>query len=391
MLDATNKNSNPQDDLYNIDKYRRKKKRKRRTKKLLMIIIIVILIILGFFTIEGIKQKIDSKIVVNSTFPINLKGESPIDLEVIDRNIVLLAKLKDIFYNQSAKKTNEIAHRNINPSIKVKGGRILTYERNGYNLRVDSKDKPIGKLKFDNKILFAEINSNGYVGVVTFEDRFNGALTIYDSHLNQVYKYRENKKYITAFSFIGNKKGILTTQSTKDGKICSVISVLDFKKEKDTVYFEKEFIGETVYKAVYNNGKYFVYTNRAVVILDNKGKQISRYELEGRLINMENIDGRTILFMQNIVDFSKIRLLILDDENNVVSKTDITGKIEDVYYSKDRIVVLTSKDIFKYNYNLKLLETYRNDNAYREVAIIGEQIYGMNDNYLYKVQKEKVE
>lgn len=391
MINRVNRNMNDQDDLYDINKYRKKKKYKQLTKKILIILCIAIVVLLVFFTIEGIKQKVDSHKSEVTTYPINLKGESPVDLEVVDGHVAVLGKSKNIFYTQSAKKSGEIVHRNVNPIVKVSGNRILTYETNGYKVRVDYKDREVGEIELENKILFAEINEDGYVAIVTFEDRFNGALIVYDPSLNQIYKYSENKKYITSFSFVGNKKGILTMQTTQDGKLSSVVRLLDFKKEKDTVILEKQFNGETVYKTNYKNEKIYTFTNRAVVILNNKGKEINRYELEGDLQHIDYINGKSILFVEDVMEFNKVNIIMLDDENEVISNASFSGKIEDVYISDNRIVVLTDENILKYNYELEELEKYENNKGYSEVAIIGEQVYAMNADYLYKVEKEKVE
>lgn len=391
MINKVNRNIGNHNDLYDINKYRRKKKYKQLTKKILVALCILIIALLVFFTIEAIKQKIDSNKSEVTTYPVNLKGESPVDLEIVDGSIAVLGKSKNIFYTQSAKKSGEIVHRNVNPIVKVSGNRILTYETNGYKVRVDYKDREIGEIELENKILFAEINEDGYVAIVTFEDRFNGALIVYDPSLNQIYKYSENKKYITSFSFVGNKNGILTMQTTQDGKLSSVVRMLDFKKEKDTVVLEKQFNGETVYKTNYKNEKIYAFTNRAVVILDEQGKELNRYEIEGDLQHIDYINGKSILFVEDIMEFNKVNIIMLDEENKVVSSTSFSGKIEDVYINNNRIVVLTDENILKYNYELEELEKYDNNKGYSEVVITDEQVYAMNADYLYKVEKEKVE
>lgn len=391
MLNKVNRNTNNQDDIYDIDKYRKKKKMKEWTKKGFIILGIIIAVLLVFFTIEAIKQRIDSQKKHVTTYPINLKGEDPLDLQAVDEDVVVLGKSKNIFFTKSAKRSGEIIHRVINPVVKSNGNKILTYEPNGYNLRVDIKNKKVGELKLDNKILFAEINNDGYIAVVTFEDRFNGTLTVYNSSLNQVYKYSENKKYITSFSFIGNKKGIITMQTTENGKMSSVVRLLDFKKEKDTVYLEKQFIGETVYKSFYKDEKLYIYTNRAVVVLDDRGKEINRYELEGSLLNFEHINGESILFVQDAVEYNKVDIIVLDKENKVIANNGFNGKIKDVYFSKDKIIVLTDENILKYNYKLEQLDEYENNKGYSQVSVVGDQIYAMNADYLYKIEKEKVE
>lgn len=376
-------------DLYNIDKYRRKKKTRSIIKKAIIAIFILAILSLVYFTIEGIRQKINSQKTDNASFPIELRGEEPSDLAIIDGQIVVLGKSKNIFYGENAKKTGEIVHRNVNPVVKISGKRVLTYELNGYNFRVDNGDKEVGAIKLDNKILFAQISSNGYVAVVTFENRFNSTLTIYDSGLNQIYKYSENTKYMTYFNFISNKKGIITMQTTQDGKSSSVIRVLDFEKEKDTVYLEKQYIGEVIYKTYYKDEKIYIYTDKACVILDDKGTELNRFQYEGELSYMEHIDGKSIILLKDIVQHGKINVFILDEENKQVATNSFIGEVKDVYCTNDSILILTYDNIIKYDYKLKQIYSLDNNSGYSHIANINDNLYAINSEYLYKIEGEK--
>lgn len=376
-------------DLYNIDKYRRKKKTRSIIKKTIIAIFILAILSLVYFTIEGIRQKINSQKTDNASFPIELRGEEPSDLAIIDGQIVVLGKSKNIFYGENAKKTGEIVHRNVNPVVKISGKRVLTYELNGYNFRVDNGDKEVGAIKLDNKILFAQISSNGYVAVVTFENRFNSTLTIYDSGLNQIYKYSENTKYMTYFNFISNKKGIITMQTTQDGKSSSVIRVLDFEKEKDTVYLEKQYIGEVIYKTYYKDEKIYIYTDKACVILDDKGTELNRFQYEGELSYMEHIDGKSIILLKDIVQHGKINVFILDEENKQVATNSFIGEVKDVYCTNDSILILTYDNIIKYDYKLKQIYNLDNNSGYSHIANINDNLYAINSEYLYKIEGEK--
>lgn len=372
---------------YNIDKYRQQQNRKRIIKKALVIFVILLIGVVIAFVIEELIQKNAHIVDSGVQFPINLKGVHPTSLQTSSQGLIVTGETEHFFYNLGAQKDNSRKHGLSNPVVKVQDNKIMTYDQGGRTVRLETRNGLLyNPLETQEQILFAELSETDYIAMATFEDRYNGSLTIYNHNMEQIYKYKDSQSYMMAFDFIDNQRGILATQQVKDGNFNTIIYGLDFHKKKETEFLKLEIPNMMVYDVkVLSNESIQVVGDIGLITLDKKGEIINTYTYQNDIRFIWDGSRNYILALENIVDANDTDILIFSNEGEVKSQAKINGEAIDVFCDGNQIVLLDKNNIYEYNTSLELLNTYPNLNKYVEIAVYGGKIYGMSSERLDKI------
>ena len=200
-----------------LREYRKRKKRKKRIIRFFVafIILFITLIIYAMRNtwmphledlVDNIKYEVLKKDSdKNTDFPITLSSSSNYEIQKVDNKIAILTDTYYNVYTPDGSICFSKQHAMANAVMKTAGKRALIYDQGAYTFRVETKYKEVYTKKLDDRIVYANISSEGYVAVATMSDRYSSFMTIYDEKGNEVFYSSNSKKILSNFNY-GNQK-----------------------------------------------------------------------------------------------------------------------------------------------------------------------------------------
>lgn len=366
----------------NLADFRRQRFIKKLVKNTILISIVLSLLvtILNAFEVFN-TSNIDGVIGVNlneaalKEFPVIIKSEQVSDFASFSNNIAVLTKSSIIIYNLNGKKMNTILHGYINPVIKESSQRILTYDRGGNKLRVDTENIKVGDLNFPNSIITAEIAPTGEVVVVTTSDRYACELQVYDSTLRNItYRYLSTE-VITSVDFSSDKKHIIGNSITSSNGILSCnLYQLDITTGEDAqIIFVDDILPLNIAYGERNTVK--ILGSDCIITVNLDTEEQIRYNYKGNLQHYFNSpNGETILINKSMYsNYSTVTVVSTSGE--ISAMKDVTNEIMDVYCNGSKIAILCKGEIFDFNMNLNLLNEFSLKKTMKNIVYGNSNIY----------------
>ena len=368
--------------LYNINEYRQKQEKKKRYKKWITAALVVIAAVaLGLMVWEWVENELPKE-EETAQFPINMRGESPVDLQVADESLVVTTGGAVNFYSRLAQRQNSVVHGFSKPVTKTSGKYALTYGQGGYTLRVDHKNGTVKTLKLKNQILFAEINEKGYVAVAYSDSSYTSGVSVYDNTLGEpVCNYYMNE-YVMALDFSGDDSCVIAAQTVEGSSFSTVVYGIRFNKE--TEIFETAVTGSmAVSISVKDGGNIVLACEQEAFFFDKAGKQTGTYTYPGTLAWVEQSDdAKFILAVTNASDPNSTDLITVDLEGKKEAGVTIPERITDIACENHKIYVLTKNKVYSYSKTLEKGETVDNKNESQYLAVLNGGIYGLSSDRL---------
>lgn len=374
----------------NIEDYRRKKRLSGFLKKLILLaviagILIVLLNVLEIFKGKDINEMIGLKTEESQSqdFPIIIKNEQMVDFVTFSNNVGVLTKANVLIYSSNGKKTNNFLHGYTNPVIKESNKRVMTYDRGGNKLRVDSASASIGEIQTKFSILTAQISKSGNVAVVTSHDRYPCEVQVYDNNLkNVIYRYYSTEE-LSAIEFAHDEQTLIGSAiTTINGILSAHLYKLSIKEEvlADIVVI-KDILPLAICVNEENNIK--VLGKDVIVSINTQTNEQKRYEYQGDLQYFVNSSSKeTVLVNKNILSGYSVVSVISPDGSELAS-ANINGDIIDIYSDGSRITVLMKSKVSCYDMKLKELNSYTLERSMNKVVYSGTDMYVLGaDNIL---------
>lgn len=384
-----------------IESYRKLRKKKMRKRRLITLAVILFLVLCLFFTfsyflnldIFGTSSSntglSSGNKPVSEGFPVSLEGESGRDVSSLGGLISLLTDTKVAIYTDSGKWIGSDAHGFANPVIRTTSKRILIYDEGGYDFKIMSKNEVIAKKTLTDKIVFAKISNEGYIAVATQNDHYYGCLTIYDSKLEEIFKWSSASNQLVDMEFFdGSNKCAVLGYTAENGGMVSKAILLDFSSED--VQLEKSFkdiLGLSI--DVKNSGNITVVGDTALYVIDQKGNDIGSYTYNKQLSFVANEPTNyTVLSLTNPNSRDNSEAVVFDDEGKKIGSYTVEKRIKDVISDGSRVLLLGADKVYNLDMSLKLLNTIECPSDAKRIVFLGSYIYILNSDNIIKNKVE---
>lgn len=369
---------------YDIEKYRKKKKRKQLFRRLLIIGGVLIVALVVYCIFEAISQNSSFFSDEENEFPVSLQGVNPSEFLTTSQGLVVVGESDNLFFDANAQREGMRKHGFSIPVAQSSGNKVLTYDQGGKTFQVDTKSGQFHEpVEMDNQILFCKMDESGYIAVATFEDRFNGSLTVFDDSFRQIYQYRESQYYISAFDFINSQRGVMAVQTVENGDFKTIVYGLDFHRESKTEFFQTEIPGMMVLDlAVQDNGNIQVIGDREITTLDSNGEILNTHTFQNQVRLLWNQDGVLALALENMVDSNETDIILMSEDGTLKAQTKVNSVVLDIYCCDDQVLVLDKNNIYEYDSELQLVNTFPNQQGFTEIAVYNHEIYGISSEVL---------
>lgn len=367
----------------NIEEYRRKKKRRRILRNTAIVVILACLLVIVLFGVKYFRESsLQDKITgglsaEEQQFPLAISKEQPMDILAAGDGFAVLSKSSVLTYASSGKRQQTISHGYTNPVMKVNNKRILTYDRGGNKLRVDTLNSKIGEITTDSTILCAAIAPNGNIAIAMSYISNAPVIVVYDSNLNVIYRYLTTEEFSTiSFSEDGSNL-VLSNIVARNGLLSAEVYEMNITKEEEARVTEvADFLP---LQAIYSGNRILLIGMDGVVSLDGNRQQ-TRWESKGALEHFALASSGVAVMVNNDVFSNNSIITSLSSDGKVITEAEPEEEIIDVSTDGKRILVLGEKTLFIYDMSMKLLQKINLERNFIEVTQNNNMAYIMSEN-----------
>ncbi len=305
---------------------------------------------------------------------------------VVGGGIAVLNRDTVKYINAAGKTDMEIQLGYTKPAISSSDALILCYDRGSGSLCVANTFEVFFKKTMDSPIIAASMGKNGAFCVVTDENGYRAAVTVFDSHQKEVYLWQTSEYFVSAASVSTSGKKMAAAVFSGEGiDINSKIIVFDTTKETPVCEFPQD--GESILAVR------FLSDSRIVVITNTKA---SVYDIPDGLVNSVSYDEGTLsgfvfpddrgalLALDSGEVNQSIRLLLLDKNGKTSADRVIGGEMQSISAKGRCYAVLTTDKAYYFDRDLGDLKA-------PETARGAKEIYMRDDGGAFLIFNNRIE
>ncbi len=282
-------------------------------------------------------------------FPVSVSPSATNMVVSVGSDVALLGDSSLTLYKSNGKILFERQHGYSNPGVCACSARVMVYDRGGKNLRVENRAKTLFSLETNGPITTACIASNGYFGVVTRGVNYISDVTVYNAKGEQTFVWHSAERQVLDISLSdsGRYLGVATLQA-QNGQ--GVTEILIFDTRKGMTLSQQRFEGSVpVSLDMKGNVAVAILTDRVVSL--GKSGVTAQYPFEGGTVTCydNHNDYGTVLVLGMYQDSHNNRLLILDEDLDVISQADLEREVFGVSAKGNRVSLLSSGQVLFYS------------------------------------------
>lgn len=383
---------------HEIEDIRKKRRKKRKRQQMKRLIIVSLIIVSSIFivntkdkwipSVNGIIYKIRYSLFdKNEDISIDFEKSNVNQIVALDDKLVLLNDTDTVFYTRDLDVSYTKGHSLSDPIIKTKGDRVLVYDLNGYSCSVFSRSKEVFTLKLDEKIMFINMSDDGFLAAVTASDNNSISLNVYNDKGDKIFYTILNEKIIDV-CFSDNSKGcMVSTISSKLGKV--ITKVYNFSFKKDSANFTVELEDDMVLASCYT-------LKNTVAMIGNKGYNILKgttgenkysFSYDGDIQGYDTTGDETAVVVYNS-ERRLIQLFIFKGESNTATVS-LSSQVKDVHINKSQVYLLTNDSIIKYSLQGNCLKTIKLNTNYNQMTFIDNHIFLLGGTKITRINSDK--
>lgn len=364
--------------------YKEKKQKKRLIITIIILAIFIISIIVFIFRHDIYRyykkmSNLDGEIMVNNgqlyedNFPINITDDITYQFGSMGSKLLMLSDTHLYIYSSDGTLKDTRQHDYSNSILKTSDKRALVYESGGKNFKVESVRDTVYAKSMENNIIFARINSSGYVAVVTTADMYVCELRVFNERGDEIY-YRGCVDRIQDLCFTNDNNGcIIVTLDAYEGQIVSKLMYLGFQDSEND--WKSESI-ETLCLGIEitSNDHLFLFGDTKCAYYDMAGSQIAGYSYKNQLLSYGFQDGRCAIIFEN-EERRKTTMLLINDITSSPLEMVINNDIKKIFVKDNLIYVLKNNALETYAFDGSLVATAGVSDIYKDFIKIDDEMY----------------
>lgn len=228
------------------------------------------------------------------------------------------------------------------PALSVCGDNMLAYDRGGRGLCLTNRYTALWQKELESDIIAASVNENGAFTVVTDEQGYRAAVTLYDNRQQERFKWNTSEYYIMLACAAPDSRHLAALcMAEEGGKRKSLVRV--FHTSREDALFDIDLGGMTVYSMeYYKNDALVVVADQGVFIYDGKGALKGRFAYtEGALVTFSHKMGQLPCVALETGDKSlRTRVVMVGEDGQPVFDRGYAATARGVSAAGDYIAVL---------------------------------------------------
>lgn len=356
------------------------KKYGRLLLRLLLVLIIVAVVLIIYINRDNISAQSISDWLVGivtgeereTNYPITANGAKIIDFDSMDKSIAVLTDTSIVSYNKYGKELISHQHKMGNPVMRLGDNTILLYEQGGQSISIETRSD-VKEYQTQYKLLSADINDKGvYAYATRSEGGYMSELHVFNNHNQEIYKGYQSKYLISDVAVSKDNKNVATLMmGAVDGGYYCGVKIYDLSNNEplqaditETLLLDIAWCGENIIA---------VGTDCAIII-DSIGEELERFNYNDTLVSYCFSEDNVCLVFE---DSSKGEYIasVLDENGQLVGEVDISSEMQAISLSDDKIYVLTSSELYCYDFFGELKNEWLTQGNSQRLAVMKGNSY----------------
>lgn len=365
---------------------KKKKKKKSITKRLLISVVAVIMVFVLLFiaanTFAGIPLSNASDAFTalplrGGSFPYKAESSSVVRIASMGNGIAVLKSDSLEILDKSGDVLQSIKHNYSKPSLEIRNGRAVLFDRGGTRYMMLSKTKVLVEEKQTKEVILdASVSSTGRYAVAVSASDPKSILSVYGVSSDEIFRFKCVSEYITDIDFSSSGKQLAVTVTGVEGAT-PYSKVLCFDVKKDEPLSETEISDEMLFSVV-RSGSSVTVTGSLGIRSYKNGTEIMTEKAFGGDV-LQNFckaeNGRSSMILQTYGNERAVKLLITNKKGEIKSEVDFNEEIKAVSRSNSHTCLLTDSSVLTYNNSGTLVNTVELKEAVRDICISGRTLY----------------
>ncbi len=382
-----------------FQKLRRKRTAARLMRRMLLLLLAAMLVVAGLALVRRLEftslstwpGDLYASLRGGPGFPLESPGEGALQLLAIGNDPVLLTDTNLNIYNAAGRLIASYQHGCRTPIARQAGARLLTYDRSGKNLRVDTRSQNLYTAQYPAGILAAGLAKNGNLAVATAADYYQAQITVYSPGFQELFTWftSDYQVYDLALSQDGSLLAVAAVDA-REGRIYS--SLIFFSLDSETPQAVVELPGELVYSLLFGeDGALQVVSSDSLRLYDNMGIQQGMLAYEGRrLLYFDNtLPGRPTVALDTHGDGNTLTLATAYNALADIYQTTAQGPVLGLRSLQEGALLLTGHSLTTFNSDLTHIQQQEN-NGLLLCAPTADYIYTFSPAELDRLWLEKL-
>lgn len=228
------------------------------------------------------------------------------------------------------------------PAMSVCRDNMIAFDRGGKGICVTNRVAALWQKELESDVLSADINSSGAYCIVTDEQGYRAAVTLFDNNHNEKFKWMTSEFYIARAAVSPDTHRIATLcMREKDGARNSSIRI--FSTGNEEPLHNIDIGGITVYSMeYYANGSLMLVTDSGVLVYGNDGELECKFEYaKGSLITFcHRAEELPCVAIETGDSVTRSRVVIVSEDAEAVVDTKFTQAVRSVSNNASMAAVL---------------------------------------------------
>ena len=249
------------------------------------------------------------------------------------------------------------------PALVTSNRYVLAYDRGGNRLIVTNSFTVVFDTTFEDNIVLASMNNNGYIAVVTESDAYKNKVIVYNSSFDEIYKINSMTRYILAANISNDNKSLaLSSYYIKDSNIIPQINYYKFSEPEEV--WSSDFNDDVAVQVLSkDDGCVVGLFGWGVSILSSRGEEKFKLEFGDRILQACCINyGRYNAVTMSSSLSGKSKITVFDDNGKTISEISTEDTAVSIDISSDRLAVLSRDMLYIYTVTGKLIDQRENTN-----------------------------
>lgn len=354
-----------------------------------VVLIFLVIYLIADFSSGGILSTVNGKFVSvltsdsSQNFVVATDAENVYSFDSYSSGYVILTEKGITGIDSSGKEIFRQQLTYSNPSLEMKGNRILVFDRGNNSYSLFRNQSFYSQMKTESDIIDAVVSKRDNYAIAVRDDNAKSVLYGYDGSGKVIYQWNCPDGYIAdvAMNSSGSKVAV-TVIDAENAVLSSSVYILDF--EYTTAYAQFDYKEEIVIGSVFlSDRKIQVVTDKNVYLVSGKEQKVVYPYGSADVCYTYISDGKCTAVITNDHSHDNYYTLsVFGTGGKLRFSVPLNGKVRDVSVSEKSIAVLFDNKTETYSKRGKLVGATQDINYNDEIVI--------NSNFLFVLSSESV-
>ena len=232
------------------------------------------------------------------------------------------------------------------PSIQTSKKFVLSYDRGGKVLNISNSFTALFNKTFDDRIINACINDNGYLAAITETSGYKHMINVFNSNFNEVSKLYFSDRYIVNCAISQDNSSIaIISLATEESSVNTLLSVYKIGAEKPL--FEIKIEDDIAFEIQYKNGSNIeIISQKKAYYYSKTGTLLNTVDFIGGMLDLYTLSNSSTAFIcRGISNEYLSHVIVTDEKGNKLAESPIEENIIDCTFCDNNIALLSENSV----------------------------------------------